>query len=67
MTDQISRLHADLEGRYAIERELGEAGMATVYLAKDIKHNRKVAFEALKPAILHPSPSIVTLGSRLPS
>ena len=41
--------------------------MATVYLAKDIKHNRKVAFEALKPAILRPSPSIVTLGSRLPS
>ncbi len=33
MTDQIDRLNAALEGRYAIERELGEGGMATVYLA----------------------------------
>ena len=49
MTDPISRLNAALEGRYAIERELGEGGMATVYLADDIKHNRKVALKVLKP------------------
>ena len=36
----ISRLNAALEGRYAIERELGEGGMATVYLATDLKHER---------------------------
>ena len=44
MSDPAIRLNAALEGRYAIERELGEGGMATVYLAKDLKHNRNVAF-----------------------
>ena len=39
MSDPVERLNAALEGRYAIERELGEGGMATVYLADDIKHN----------------------------
>ena len=43
MSDSITRLNAALEGRYAIERELGEGGMATVYLADDLKHERKVA------------------------
>ena len=40
MSDPITRLNAALEGRYAIERELGQGGMATVYLADDLKHNR---------------------------
>ena len=47
-TDAITRLNAALEGRYRIERELGEGGMATVYLADDIKHERKVALKVLK-------------------
>jgi serine/threonine protein kinase len=37
MTDPITRLNAALEGRYVIERELGEGGMATVYLADDFE------------------------------
>ena len=51
MPDQIARLNAALEGRYAIERELGEGGMATVYLADDLKHERKVALKVLKPEL----------------
>ena len=51
MSDPVTRLNAALSGRYAIERELGEGGMATVYLAEDIKHNRKVALKVLKPEL----------------
>jgi len=43
----IERLNAALSGRYVLERELGEGGMATVYLADDIKHERKVALKVL--------------------
>ncbi|MDX1675155.1 MAG: serine/threonine-protein kinase, partial [Longimicrobiales bacterium] len=45
------RLNAALEGHYRVERELGEGGMATVYLADDIKHDRKVALKVLKPEL----------------
>ena len=46
-----TRLNSALKGRYAIERELGEGGMATVYLADDLKHERKVALKVLKPEL----------------
>ena len=43
MSDAVIRLNVALEGRYAIKRQLGDGGMATVYLADDLKHERKVA------------------------
>ena len=49
MSDPVSRLNAALEGRYAIERELGAGGMATVYLAEDLRHHRRVALKVLRP------------------
>ena len=51
MSDPVARLNAALEGRYEIECELGEGGMATVYLAEDLKHERKVALKVLKPEL----------------
>ena len=51
MSDDVTRLNAALEGRYVIERKLGEGGMATVYLADDLKHERKVALKVLKPEL----------------
>ena len=51
MSDPVDHLNAALKGRYTIERELGEGGMATVYLAKDLKHNRNVALKVLKPEL----------------
>ncbi len=50
-TDPITRLNAALEGRYRIEREIGEGGMAVVYLAEDLRHERKVALKVLKPEL----------------
>ncbi len=50
-SDPVARLNTALEGRYAIERELGEGGMATVYLADDLKHERKVALKVLRPEL----------------
>jgi serine/threonine-protein kinase len=45
------RLQASLADRYRIERELGEGGMATVFLAEDLKHRRRVAVKVLKPEL----------------
>ncbi len=47
-SDRLARALAD---RYRIERELGQGGMATVYLAADLKHDRKVAIKVLKPEL----------------
>jgi len=48
LVDALSTLRQHLAGRYDIERELGVGGMATVYLAHDVKHNRDVAVKVLK-------------------
>ena len=51
MTEVLTRLTAALADRYRIERELGQGGMATVYLARDLKHERDVAIKVLKPEL----------------
>jgi len=51
LNDAIDRLNAALSGRYTLLREIGEGGMATVYLADDVRHNRKVALKVLKPEL----------------
>ncbi len=46
-----ARLSAALTGRYEIERELGAGGMATVYLANDLRHGRRVAVKVVRPEL----------------
>ena len=51
MTIVLERLTAALADRYRIERELGAGGMATVYLAQDLKHDRAVAIKVMRPEV----------------
>jgi serine/threonine-protein kinase len=51
MPNLIARLESGLRDRYAIERQLGEGGMAIVFLARDLRHDRKVALKVLRPEI----------------
>jgi serine/threonine-protein kinase len=54
MTDTFQRLVAALGERYALEREIGAGGMATVYLAKDLRHGRNVAIKVVRPELSGP-------------
>ena len=51
VSDSIAHLNAALAPRYHVERELGAGGMATVYLADDLRHDRRVALKVLKPEL----------------
>src|SRR5688500_9032444 len=51
MSYLLERPPVPLGDRYAIEREIGAGGMATVYLARDLRHNRRVALKVLRPEL----------------
>ncbi len=52
MASSLEDLRAALAGRYKIDREIGQGGMATVYLADDLRHERKVAVKVLRPDLV---------------
>ena len=52
MTEVTNQLKVALIDRYVIEKEIGEGGLATVYLAHDVKHDRKVALKVLRPELV---------------
>src|SRR5215212_10730644 len=47
----LAQLNSALADRYVVEREIGAGGMATVYLARDVRHNRRVALKVLNPEL----------------
>ena len=49
--DDRATLASALSGRYDIDREIGRGGMATVYLARDVRHERRVALKLLSPEL----------------
>ncbi len=49
--DSLAQLSNSLKDRYTLDREIGRGGMATVYLARDVRHDRKVALKALNPEL----------------
>src|SRR5262245_51321422 len=51
MTELLSRLREALSDQYAIERQLGQGGMATVFLGRDLRHRRDVALKVLNPEL----------------
>ena len=50
--DTVARLNQAFGGRYVVEREIGRGGMATVYLASDVRHGRPVAVKVFVPAVI---------------
>jgi len=71
MINSMSRLAAALSDRYRLDRELGAGGMATVFLAHDLKHDRDVAIKVLHPDLggkrgqSHLNPPLWSLDKRL--
>jgi eukaryotic-like serine/threonine-protein kinase len=51
MPELLNRLQVALADRYRLQREIGQGGMAVVYLAEDLRHGRKVAIKVLHPEL----------------
>jgi len=64
LMEPFARLHAALAARYTVECELSRGGMATVYLAQDLKHKRQVAVKGRRPTALYQAAALSAL--RLP-